>query len=128
MGKKKPIIIQLNPEKEIGFEIIDGATGKVLKEGSSKVKDLSKKKLGGSTVVKASEGQGIDTEYFTKETKVGKNATKVERIKKSDDEIGYQRSLKKRETSYKDSIEGMKKGGSILVKTKLGRTKPTKIY
>jgi hypothetical protein len=33
---------------------------------------------------------------FTKETKVGRNATKVERIKKSDDEIGYQRSIKKR--------------------------------
>ena len=65
---------------------------------------------------------------FTKETRLGPNQFKVETIKKSDDEIGYQRSLKKRETFYKDSIEGMKNGGSILVKTKLGRTKPTKIY
>jgi hypothetical protein len=63
MGKKKPIVIQLNPEKEIGFEIIDGATGKVLKEGSSKVKDLSKKKLGGSIVVKTKLGR-------TKPTKI----------------------------------------------------------
>ena len=48
---------------------------------------------------------------FTKETKLGSNQFKVERIKKADDEIGYQRSLKKEETSYKDSREGMKKGG-----------------
>lgn len=48
---------------------------------------------------------------FTKETRLGPNRFKVETIKKSDDEIGYQRSLKKGETSYKDSREGMKKGG-----------------
>ena len=33
-------------------------------------------------------------EYFTKETRVGKNQFKVERVKKSDDEIGYRRSKK----------------------------------
>jgi hypothetical protein len=35
-----------------------------------------------------------DNEYFTKETRVGKNKYKVERVKKSDDEIGYSRSKK----------------------------------
>jgi hypothetical protein len=35
-----------------------------------------------------------DNEYFTKETRVGKNQFKVERVKKSDDEIGYRRSKK----------------------------------
>jgi|1048.fasta_scaffold56666_3 hypothetical protein len=30
-----------------------------------------------------------DNEYFTKETRVGKNQYKVERVKKSDDEEGY---------------------------------------
>jgi MoxR-like ATPase len=35
-----------------------------------------------------------ESEYFTKETRVGKNQFKVERVKKSDDEIGYRRSKK----------------------------------
>ena len=35
-----------------------------------------------------------DNEYFTKETRLGKNKFKVEKIKKSDDEIGYRRSKK----------------------------------
>jgi hypothetical protein len=35
-----------------------------------------------------------DNEYFTKETRVGKNQYKVEKVKKSDDEIGYRRSGK----------------------------------
>ena len=64
MTKKKPVVIKLNPEKEIGFEIIDGATGKVLKEGSSKVKDLSKKKLGGSIVVKTKLGRTKPTKIY----------------------------------------------------------------
>ena len=35
-----------------------------------------------------------ESEYFTKETRVGKNQFKVERVKKSEDEIGYRRSKK----------------------------------
>ena len=35
-----------------------------------------------------------DNKYFTKETRLGKNQFKVERVKKSDDEIGYRRSRK----------------------------------
>jgi hypothetical protein len=37
-----------------------------------------------------------DNEYFTKETRVGKNQFKVERVKKSDDEIGYLREAEKK--------------------------------
>jgi hypothetical protein len=52
-----------------------------------------------------------ESKSFTKETKVGRNATKVERIKKSDDEIGYQRSIKKRENDYRDSRRNFGAGG-----------------
>jgi hypothetical protein len=34
-----------------------------------------------------------ESKYFTKETRVGKNQYKVEKVKKSDDEIGYLREL-----------------------------------
>ena len=37
-----------------------------------------------------------DNEYFTKETRVGKNKYKVEKVKKSDDEIGYLREAEKK--------------------------------
>jgi hypothetical protein len=44
MTKKKPVVIKLNPEKEIGYKITDVGSGKVIKEGSTKVrKDLDKK-------------------------------------------------------------------------------------
>jgi hypothetical protein len=45
-----------------------------------------------------------DNEYFTKETRVGKNQFKVERVKKSDDEIGYRRSKKAKGGSAKKGI------------------------
>jgi len=47
-----------------------------------------------------------DNEYFTKETRLGKNQFKVERVKKSDDEIGYQKELEKKKAGKKP--KGMK--------------------
>ena len=54
-------------------------------------------------------------EYFTKETRLGKNQFKVERVKKSDDEIGYQKELKK------------KKFARRLDKAKGGQAKVSKV-
>ena len=54
-----------------------------------------------------------DNEYFTKETRLGKNQFKVERVKKSDDEIGYQRELEKKKFARR---LGKAKGGKIKTK------------
>lgn len=53
--KKKMIVIKLNPEKEIGFTVTDGATNKVIKTGSSKVKDKVKFSTGGDTMLKGKQ-------------------------------------------------------------------------
>jgi len=55
------------------------------------------------------------SEYFTKETRVGKNQYKVEKVKKSDDEIGYLRELEK------------KKFDRRLKKAKGGQAKVSKV-
>jgi hypothetical protein len=98
------------------------AKRKFLKEGSSpKVvekdydddgafEDVETKKIM-KTGKMAPQPDRDESKSFTKETKVGRNATKVERIKKSDDEIGYQRSMKKRENDYRDSRRNFGAGG-----------------
>ncbi len=58
-------------------------------------------------------------EYFTKETRVGKNKYKVEKVKKSDDEIGYRRSKKAKGGSAK-------KGILIIIGTKNKESKKKK--
>ena len=93
--------------------------------------------------------------YSTKETRLGRNVFKVERIKKPDDENllkpgedpgeGYRGSPdmypdyeedrkeakalknKDRNRNSSDKTKSMAYGGSVMVKTKLGRNKPTKI-
>ena len=92
-------------EKE-GYE--ETKAGKMIKAAKKGVEKVSKKmqdhykenvkfvtpspKLG--KVKEAPEPSDEMDEYFTKETRVGKNQFKVERVKKSDDEIGYRRSKK----------------------------------
>jgi hypothetical protein len=90
------------------------AKRKFLKEGSSPnvvekdydddgaFEDVETKKIM-KTGKMAPQPDRDESKSFTKETKVGRNANKVERIKKSDDEIGYQRSMRKRENDYRDS-------------------------
>ncbi len=53
-----------------------------------------------------------DNEYFTKETRLGKNKFKVEKVKKSDDEIGYQKELEKKKFARR---LGKAKGGQAKV-------------
>jgi hypothetical protein len=65
----------------------------------------------------------MSEKILLKKLELGSNQFKVERIKKADDEIGYQRSLKKEETSYKDSREGMKKGGMTKGQKKIRTVK-----
>jgi hypothetical protein len=57
-----------------------------------------------------------DNEYFTKETRVGKNQFKVERVKKSDDEIGYLRELEKKkfDRRLKKAKGGQAKVGKVM--------------
>jgi hypothetical protein len=98
------------------------AKRKFLKEGSSPnvvekdydddgaFEDVETKKIM-KTGKMAPQPDRDESKSFTKETKVGRNATKVERIKKSDDEIGYQRSIKKRENDYRDSRRNFGAGG-----------------
>jgi hypothetical protein len=98
------------------------AKRKFLKEGSSPnvvekdydddgaFEDVETKKIM-KTGKMAPQPDRDESKSFTKETKVGRNANKVERIKKSDDEIGYQRSMKKRENDYRDSRRNFGAGG-----------------
>ena len=73
-----------------------------------------------------------DNESFTKETRLGKNQFKVERVKKSDDEIGYQKESKNKKFVSKEERKGMKKGGSakkgilIIIGTKDKESKKNK--
>ena len=53
-----------------------------------------------------------DNEYFTKETRVGRNQYKVEKVKKSDDEIGYLREIEKKKF---DRRLGKAKGGQAKI-------------
>jgi hypothetical protein len=75
-------------------------TGKMIKaakEGIKKVSETAKKNVKFVTpapIKETPEPSDEMDEYFTKETRVGKNKYKVERVKKSDDEIGYRRSKK----------------------------------
>ena len=57
-----------------------------------------------------------ESEYFTKETRVGKNQYKVEKVKKSDDEIGYLRELEKKkfDRRLKKAKGGQAKVGKVM--------------
>jgi hypothetical protein len=70
---------------------------KAAKEGIKKVSETAKKNVKFVTpapIKETPEPSDEMDEYFTKETRVGKNKYKVEKVKKSDDEIGYRRSGK----------------------------------
>jgi hypothetical protein len=91
-----------------GYE--ETKTGKMIKaakEGIKKVSETAKKNVKFVTPAPIKEtpepSDEID-EYFTKETRVGKNKYKVEKVKKSDDEIGYRRSKKAKGGSAKKGI------------------------
>jgi hypothetical protein len=70
-------------------------TGKMIKaakEGIKKVSETAKKNVKFVTpapIKETPEPSDEMDEYFTKETRVGRNQYKVERLKKSDDEEGY---------------------------------------
>lgn len=141
MTKKKPIVIKLNPEKEIGYKITDVGSGKVLKEGSTKVKDLDKKRMGGmSKVKKYRTGKMVTEDGYEQLLPPGEDPG--EGYKGSPDmypdyEEDRKEAARKEAEKYKTKdrnrnssgkTKSMAIGGSVIVKTKLGRNKPTKIY
>ena len=84
-------------EKKGYEETKSGKMIKAAKEGIKKVSETAKKNVKFVTpapIKETPEPSDEMDEYFTKETRVGKNQFKVERVKKSDDEIGYRRSKK----------------------------------
>ena len=84
-------------EKKGYKETKTGKMIKAAKEGIKKVSETAKKNVKFVTpapIKETPEPSDEMDEYFTKETRVGKNQFKVERVKKSDDEIGYRRSKK----------------------------------
>jgi hypothetical protein len=91
-----------------GYE--ETKTGKMIKaakEGIKKVSETAKKNVKfvtPSPIKETPEPSDEMDEYFTKETRVGKNKYKVEKVKKSDDEIGYRRSKKAKGGSAKKGI------------------------
>jgi hypothetical protein len=91
-----------------GYE--ETKTGKMIKaakEGIKKVSETAKKNVKFVTpapIKETPEPSDEMDEYFTKETRVGKNKYKVEKVKKSDDEIGYRRSKKAKGGSAKKGI------------------------
>ena len=102
-----------------GYE--ETKTGKMIKaakEGIKKVSETAKKNVKFVTpapIKETSEPSDEMDEYFTKETRVGKNQFKVERVKKSDDEIGYRRSRKAKGGLIKIAKD-LKKSSSMHLK------------
>jgi len=174
-----PIVIKLNPEKEIGYKITDVGSGKVIKEGSTKVKDLDKKRMGGmSKVKKYNSGKMVknlhvsgaamtegERKRLKKTLESAENASSSSSNKNlhvsgaamserefeqllppgGDPGEGYRGSPdmypdyeedrkeaekfknKNRNRNSSDKTKSMANGGYVMVKTKLGRNKPTKI-
>jgi hypothetical protein len=79
-------------EKEGYEETKTGKMIKAAKEGIKKVSETAKKNVKFVTpapIKETPEPSDEMDEYFTKETRVGRNQYKVERVKKLDDEEGY---------------------------------------
>jgi hypothetical protein len=79
-------------EKKGYKETKTGKMIKAAKEGIKKVSETAKKNVKFVTpapIKETPEPSDEMDEYFTKETRVGRNQYKVERLKKSDDEEGY---------------------------------------
>jgi hypothetical protein len=135
MTKKKPVVIKLNPEKEIGYKITDVGSGKVIKEGSTKVKDLDKKRMGGmSKVKKYRSGKMVTEDGYEQLLPPGEDPG--EGYKGSPDMYPDYEEDRKEAEKFKNKdrnrnssgkTKSMAYGGSVMVKTKLGRNKPTKI-
>ena len=113
-------------EKEGYEETKSGKMVKAVKKGvekvTKKVSDRVKenvKFVTPSPIKETPEPSDEMDEYFTKETRVGKNKYKVEKVKKSDDEIGYRRSKKAKGGSAK-------KGILIIIGTKDKKSKGMK--
>jgi hypothetical protein len=105
-------------------------------DGGMMEENQSSGSMGGlGSIASPAEPSDEMDEYFTKETRVGKNQYKVERVKKSDDEKGYSNKKFARKLGGKmgggmidPTMANYKKGGSVIAKVKLGRTRPTKLY
>ena len=119
MGNKKPpVVIKLNPEKEIGYKVTDVGSGEVIKEGSTKVKDLDKKRKGGMPKHKdlyIGSAKRMETETdseFKKRTKKlsgGGDAEFKDKLAKQRSETNMRRAailknLKDNASSYEDNL------------------------
>jgi len=117
-NKKPPVVIKLNPEKEIGYKVTDVGSGEVIKEGSTKVKDLDKKRKGGMPKHKdlyIGSAKRMETETdseFKKRTKKlsgGGDAEFKDKLAKQRSETNMRRAailknLKDNASSYEDNL------------------------
>jgi len=140
-----PIVIKLNPEKEIGYKITDVGSGKVIKEGSTKVKDLDKKRMGGMSKVKKYNSGKMVKNLHVSGAAMSEREFEQLLPPGGDPGEGYRGSPdmypdyeedrkeaekfknKNRNRNSSDKTKSMANGGYVMVKTKLGRNKPTKI-
>ena len=133
MGNKKPpVVIKLNPEKEIGYKVTDVGSGKVLQEGSTKVKDLDKKRKGGMPKVKKyNSGKMVTEDGYEQLLPPGEDPG--EGYKGSPDmypdyeEDKKEKKKKKSKMNCGGSANKYKSGSYVQVKTKLAKTKPCKL-
>ena len=135
MAHKKPVVVKLNPEKEIGYKVTDVGSGKVLKEGSTKVKDLDKKRHGGEGKAKFKDKLAKQrSEKNMRRAVILKNLK--DKTKDTFENMPYYPSEDKGEfenmpyypSEDKAIYEPMKKGGSVVARgNRLARSKPTKI-